>query len=69
MISEELDSGLLRITLDRPEARNALTVEMRDQLVAALHRARSDDLVRAVLITGSGGSFCSGMDLGASTVS
>ena len=69
MISVELDSGLLRITLDRPEARNALTVEMRDQLVTAVQRARSDDMVRAVLISGRGGSFCAGMDLGASTVS
>lgn len=58
-----------RITLDRPEARNALTVEMRDDLVAAVRAARSDPVVRAVLITGAGGSFCAGMDLRASTVS
>src|SRR5579863_9455037 len=58
-----------RITLDRPEARNALTVEMRDDIAAAVRRARSDPAVRAVLITGAGGSFCAGMDLRASTVS
>ena len=58
-----------RITLDRPEARNALTVEMRDDLVAAVRRARSDPAVRSVLVTGTGDSFCAGMDLRASTVS
>jgi 2-(1,2-epoxy-1,2-dihydrophenyl)acetyl-CoA isomerase len=58
-----------RITLDRPEARNALTVEMRDDLAAAVRQVRSDPAVRAVLITGTGGSFCAGMDLRASTVS
>ncbi len=58
-----------RITLDRPEARNALTVEMRDDLASAVRQARSDPAVRSVLITGTGGSFCAGMDLRASTVS
>ena len=57
-----------RITLDRPEAKNALTVEMRDGIVAAVRDARSNDDVRAVLITGVGDAFCAGMDLSASTV-
>jgi len=54
-----------RITLDRPEAKNALTVEMRDGIVAAVRDARSNDDVRAVLITGVGDAFCAGMDLSA----
>ncbi len=58
-----------RITLDRPGARNALTVEMRDDLVDAVRAARDDARVRALLVTGTGDSFCSGMDLRASTVS
>jgi 2-(1,2-epoxy-1,2-dihydrophenyl)acetyl-CoA isomerase len=58
-----------RVTLDRPEAKNALTVEMRDDLVAAVRRARADDEVRALLVTGTGDAFCAGMDLRASTVS
>jgi len=57
-----------RITLDRPDAMNALTVEMRDDIVAAIRAARADDAVRAVLITGTGDAFCAGMDLSASTV-
>ena len=57
-----------RITLDRPDARNALTIEMRDDLVDAVRSARDDAGVRALLVTGTGDSFCSGMDLRASTV-
>ena len=57
-----------RITLDRPDARNALTVAMRDDLVDAVRAARDDDGVRCLLISGTGDSFCSGMDLRDSTV-
>ena len=70
MINYEVgDDRVGRITLDRPEARNALTVEMRDDLVAAVRSARADSRVRSLLVTGTGDSFCSGMDLRASTVS
>ncbi|MFO7592026.1 MAG: enoyl-CoA hydratase/isomerase family protein [Acidimicrobiia bacterium] len=57
-----------RITLDRPEAKNALTIEMRDGIVDAVRSARQDSDVRALLITGTGDAFCAGMDLSASTV-
>jgi 2-(1,2-epoxy-1,2-dihydrophenyl)acetyl-CoA isomerase len=57
-----------RITLDRPDAKNALTIEMRDAIVDAVRDARADDAVRALLITGAGDAFCAGMDLSASTV-
>ena len=57
-----------RITLDRPEAKNALTVEMRDQITDSVRSARADDNVRALLITGAGDAFCSGMDLSKSTL-
>ena len=63
------DDHVARVTLDRPEAKNALTVEMRDDLVAAVLSCRSDPAVRSVLLTGTGDAFCAGMDLGASTVS
>jgi 2-(1,2-epoxy-1,2-dihydrophenyl)acetyl-CoA isomerase len=62
------DDAVARITLDRPEAKNALSVEMRDDLVSAIRRCRAGADVRAVLITGTGDAFCAGMDLGASTV-
>ena len=57
-----------RITLDRPDAKNALTIEMRDGIVDAVRSARQDPNVRALLITGAGDAFCAGMDLSASTV-
>lgn len=60
--------GVRRITLDRPDAANALSAEMRDDLVAAIRSARTDPAVRALLITGTGTAFCSGMDLRESTV-
>jgi len=59
--------GVRRITLDRPDAANALSGEMRDGLVATVRSARTDPAVRALLITGTGSSFCSGMDLREST--
>ena len=62
------DGGVATITLDRPEAKNALTVEMRDDLLAAVRSSRTDPGVRALLITGAGEAFCAGMDLRASTV-
>ncbi|MBI2169449.1 MAG: enoyl-CoA hydratase/isomerase family protein [Actinobacteria bacterium] len=68
MIHTEQHEGVLTITLDRPEAKNALSIEMRDDLVAALMHARADGDVRAVLVTGVGDAFCAGMDLRASTV-
>jgi 2-(1,2-epoxy-1,2-dihydrophenyl)acetyl-CoA isomerase len=57
-----------RITLDRPDAKNALTIEMRDAIVDSVRDARDDPDVRALLITGPGDAFCAGMDLSASTV-
>jgi 2-(1,2-epoxy-1,2-dihydrophenyl)acetyl-CoA isomerase len=57
------------ITFDRPEAKNALTVAMRDEIVRLVRQCRADPEVRAVLVTGVGDAFCAGMDLGASTVS
>src|SRR5947209_2069289 len=60
--------GVGRIVLDRPEAKNALTVAMRDGIIEAVRDFRADPQVRAVLITGEGDSFCAGMDLSASTV-
>lgn len=65
---EVLPGQVGAITLDRPEAKNALTIEMRDGIVDAVRSARRDPDVRALLITGSGDAFCAGMDLSASTV-
>jgi 2-(1,2-epoxy-1,2-dihydrophenyl)acetyl-CoA isomerase len=69
MIKYEVGTDFVgRITLDRPEAKNALTIEMRDAIVDSVRDARDDPDVRALLITGTGDAFCAGMDLSASTV-
>ncbi|MQA96377.1 MAG: enoyl-CoA hydratase [Streptosporangiales bacterium] len=59
----EQDGGVATITLNRPEAMNSLTLEMKEALAAAVRRARDDAAVRAVLLTGSGRAFCAGQDL------
>jgi len=68
LVVEKTGDGLGRIVLDRPEAKNALTPEMRDGIVDAVRDFRADPAVRAVLVTGNGDAFCAGMDLSASTV-
>ncbi len=62
------EDSVARLVLDRPEAKNALTPEMRDDIVARVREARSDRDVRALLVTGVGDAFCAGMDLRQSTV-
>lgn len=52
-----------RITLNRPDALNAWTRQLGEELLAALDEAASDDGVRAVVITGAGRAFSSGADL------
>jgi 2-(1,2-epoxy-1,2-dihydrophenyl)acetyl-CoA isomerase len=68
LVVERDDDGVGRIVLNRPEAKNALTISMRDGIVDAVRDFRADPSVRAVLITGAGDAFCAGMDLSASTV-
>jgi enoyl-CoA hydratase/carnithine racemase len=57
------EGRVLRLTLTRPETRNALRIVDCTQLVAALNEAELDDSVGAILIDASGSCFCSGMDL------
>ena len=59
------DGLVARITFDRPEARNAMTWSMYDQLGAACDRVRADSEVRAVVFRGAGGkAFVAGTDIG-----
>ncbi|MCX5265238.1 enoyl-CoA hydratase/isomerase family protein [Streptomyces sp. NBC_00199] len=57
------DDHVTRLTLDRPEALNALTPDQRDRLIALLAKASADPEVRAVVLTGTGRGFCAGADL------
>jgi methylglutaconyl-CoA hydratase len=58
-----LSDGVLTLTLDRPEKRNAMDTPMVDALLAALERADLDGDVRVVAIRGAGKDFCAGADL------
>ncbi|CAL2065412.1 MULTISPECIES: crotonase/enoyl-CoA hydratase family protein [Streptomyces] len=57
------EGATLVLTLDRPEARNALSLPMLVGLYDGWLEADADDTVRSIVLTGAGGSFCSGMDL------
>src|ERR1700712_3759960 len=63
IVLQNLDSGLLTITMNRPDRRNALNPDMTLGLVAAARRAAEDHEVRAVLLKGAGGTFCVGGDV------
>src|ERR1700757_1051230 len=63
MVLQNLDNGLLTITMNRPDRRNALNPDMTKGLVEATQRATEDTDVRAVLIKGAGGTFCVGGDV------
>lgn len=60
----EVEDGIATILLNRPAQRNAFTLDMIDAWADALLDAKSNDAVRAVVITGAPGAFCSGTDLG-----
>ena len=60
----EIDNGVLYITLNRPDKYNSGTQEMAFAFHKALDKARDNDDVRAVYITGAGKAFCAGQDLG-----
>lgn len=64
-LRESLDDGILRLTLDRPEKRNALSPELLRAMRTVLARARDDDSVRCVLLTSAGAAFCAGGDFDA----
>ena len=55
--------GVRTFTLNRPQAYNSLTVELKELLLAGLREAAADESVRAVVLTGSGKAFCAGQDL------
>ncbi len=62
-LREERDGAVLVLTLDYPARRNALAMPLRTAMLEALERAIGDRRVRAVVLTGGGGHFCSGGDI------
>ncbi|HVS63100.1 MAG TPA: enoyl-CoA hydratase-related protein [Thermoanaerobaculia bacterium] len=62
-VLEQLDDGVLTLTLNRPDRLNAYNAELHESLLGAFRRADRDDDVRAVVVTGAGRGFCAGADL------
>ncbi len=62
-VLRQTDGAVATITINRPEARNALTAQTKVALLEALRDASADPGVRAVVLTGAGQAFCSGQDL------
>ncbi len=62
-VLRQIDGAVATITINRPEARNALTAQSKIALLEALRDCGADPGVRAVVLTGAGQAFCSGQDL------
>jgi 2-(1,2-epoxy-1,2-dihydrophenyl)acetyl-CoA isomerase len=61
--TEQTTTGVMKITLNRPDVLNSFTLAMSRELREALTTARADHTIRAILITGAGRGFCAGQDL------
>lgn len=64
LVLYEVQEGVARITLNRPEKYNALSLPLLRQLTEAFDRAEADAEVRAVVLAGAGRAFCAGADIG-----
>ncbi|CAM5252288.1 enoyl-CoA hydratase/isomerase family protein [Streptomyces avidinii] len=62
-VLHRIDNGVAWITLNRPEAMNAVTPDQRERVIALLAEASADPGVRAVVVTATGKGFCAGADL------
>src|SRR5579863_9618255 len=63
VLLERHPAGYAVLTLKRPEKLNALSMELRGELVAAIEDLRRDPAVRVLILTGAGRAFCAGLDL------
>jgi enoyl-CoA hydratase/carnithine racemase len=63
LLSIERHDGVALVTLQRPEKRNALSIDLRFELADAFTRLGNDDDVGCVVLTGAGPAFCAGMDV------
>ncbi len=63
VLLQSLDEGLLTLTMNRPESRNALNLPLLEQMLDAVRRAERDPEIRAIVLTGAGKAFCSGGDV------
>jgi len=63
MVGYDVGDHIATITLNRPEARNALSEQLIQELLEAFAKAKADDDVRVIVLTGTGNTFCAGADL------
>jgi methylglutaconyl-CoA hydratase len=63
LLSENPGPGIVQLTLNRPEKRNALSIELVEAFLAALTAAEADPQQRVLILTGAGPAFCAGLDL------
>jgi enoyl-CoA hydratase len=59
----EKQAGVATLTLNRPEAMNALSKELRGAIAASFEDLQADDAIRVAIVTGEGRAFCAGLDL------
>ena len=59
----EVRGPILIVTLNRPEAKNAVNLALAKAVAAAMDKLDTDDSLAVGIVTGAGGTFCSGMDL------
>jgi 2-(1,2-epoxy-1,2-dihydrophenyl)acetyl-CoA isomerase len=62
-LNESFHDGIATLTMNRPEARNAMTGDMQAGLSEAIPRLAADPKVRVIVLTGAGGAFCAGGDV------
>ena len=63
LVTTSTDGAVRVVSLNRPEARNALSIALQSALAVALHEADDDDGVACVVLTGADPAFCAGLDL------
>src|SRR5437870_6337217 len=63
VLIEQKNSRVTVVTLNRPERRNALTIELMSELAAAIDAAAADPQKRVLILRGAGQAFCAGLDL------
>lgn len=63
LLVENQSAEITVLTLNRPERRNALTIELMRELTAAIAETEKDEARRVLILRGAGASFCTGMDL------
>lgn len=67
-VDEAMDGNVLVLTINYPQRKNAIALGVRQALEEAIERAHADKAVRAIVLTGAGGTFCAGGDISAMDV-